>query len=82
MEYVGSTALLFIIMKVIMYGMPWILILILWTIPKGLMNEKLTINKLKGAGWGGGNLNFCFNPFVIAFNPNLPSKNISSTMFF
>jgi hypothetical protein len=38
MEYMGSTALLLMTMKVTMYGMPWILILILGTIPNGLLN--------------------------------------------
>ncbi len=76
------TILLFITMKVTMYGMPWILILILGTIPKCLSNDELAIHKLNGVGWGGGNLNFCFNPYVIAFAFDLPSKSTSSTMFF
>jgi hypothetical protein len=37
-------------MKVIMYGMQWILIPTLGLIPKGLLNEKSTICKLNGVG--------------------------------
>jgi hypothetical protein len=82
MEYVRSIALLFITVKVIMYGMPWILILILGTIPKGLLNEKSIIRKLNGTSWGGGNPNFHLNPYVITFTLDPPSKNTLSTIFF
>ncbi len=81
MEYVGC-ALLFMTMKVTMYSMPWILILILGTIPKGLMNEKSAILKLNGDGYGGGNPNFCLNPSVTTFTFDRPSKSTLSTMFF
>ncbi len=82
MEYIRSITLLFITMKVIMYGMLWILILIFGTISKGLLNKNLTICKSNGVGWGGGNLNFCLNPIVITFTLHLPSKNTSFTIFF
>jgi hypothetical protein len=61
--------------------MPWIQILILGTIPKGLLNEKIAIRKLNGVGWGGGNPSFCLHPFVIAFTLDPPSKSTSSTIF-
>ncbi len=79
MEYVGSIALLFMTMKV---TMPWILILMLGTIPKGLVNEKSAIFKLNGDGYGGGNPNFCLNPTVTTFTLDPPSKSTLSTMFF
>ncbi len=82
MEYVGFIVLLFMTMKVTMYNMPWILILILGTIPKGLLNEKSTILKLNGIGWGGGNPNFRLNPSTITFTLDPPSKSTLSTMFF
>ncbi len=39
--------------------------------PNGLLNEKSTIHRLNGVGYGGGNLNFCLNPYVIAFTLDL-----------
>lgn len=82
MEYVGSTTLLFIIVKVVMYDMPWTLILILGRISKGLLNEKSIVHKLNGTGYYGGNFNFHLNPSIIVFTSDLPSKNTSSTIFF
>jgi hypothetical protein len=47
----------------------------------GLLDKKSTIRKLKGASYGGGNLSFHFNPSIIAFTPDPPSKSTSSTTF-
>jgi hypothetical protein len=71
MEYVGSTALLFMTMKVMMYG-----------IPNGLLYEKSTIIELSGAGWGGGSPSFLLNPSIMAFSHELPFNKMSSAMFF
>jgi len=50
MEYIGSTTLLFMIVNMTMYGIPWMWIHILGTIPKGLIYEKSTNLELNGVG--------------------------------
>jgi hypothetical protein len=55
---------------------------ILSIIPKGLLYEKFFILKLNGVGWGGGNPNFCLNPFVIVLTFKLSfSYNIIYHIF-
>ncbi len=70
MEYIGSTTLLFMIVIIIMYRIPWMWIHILGTIPKGLIDEKSIVLKLNGVGWCGGNLNFYLNLSMIALTPS------------
>jgi hypothetical protein len=70
MEYIGSTTLLFMIVNITIYGIPWMLIHILGTIPKGLIYEKSTILKLNGVGWCRGNPNFYFNLSMITLTPS------------
>jgi hypothetical protein len=48
----------------------------LGTIPNDLLNEKSTIHRLNGIGYGGDNPNFYFNPFVITFTFDLLQKDI------
>jgi hypothetical protein len=70
MEYIGSTTLLFMIVNITMYGIPWMWIHILGTMPKGLIYEKSTIPRLNGVGWCGGNPKFYFNLSMIALTPS------------
>ncbi len=69
-------------MKVTIYGIPWISILILGIVPNGLLDEKSTICRYKGASCGGNNLNFHLNFSIMAFTFDPPSKRMSSIMFF
>ncbi len=64
------------------YGIPWIMIWMLGLCPTILLYEKIVIFRLNKISWCGNNLNFHFNPIVITFTFEFPSKTTSSTMFF